>query len=59
VADLAIIDGNPLADFKVMYDGGVRWTIKEGIVFDARALLSEVRWYVETEWERMGGRPVR
>lgn len=59
VADLAIVDGNPLADFKVMYGGGVRWTVKEGIVFDAPALLAEVRWYVETEWERMGGRPGR
>lgn len=47
VADLAVIQGNPLDDFKVMYDGGVRWTIKEGIVFDAPALLDEVRWYVD------------
>jgi imidazolonepropionase-like amidohydrolase len=47
VADLAVIAGNPLDDFKVMYDGGVRWTIKEGIVFDAPALLAEVRWYVD------------
>jgi len=66
VADLAIVDGNPLDDFKVMYGrgygfygkvpreeqaemGGVVWTIKEGVVFDARALLKEVEWYVQEE----------
>ncbi len=60
-ADLAVIDGNPLQDFKVMYGtgieiigddgkvsrhGGVRWTIKNGVVFDAKELLSEVEDYV-------------
>lgn len=66
VADLAIVNGNPLDNFKVMYGrgygfygilprheqaahGGVRWTIKEGIVFDAQALLREVEWYVQQE----------
>jgi hypothetical protein len=46
VADLAVVNGNPLDNFKVMYGhrdkGGVRWTIKAGIVFDAPALLKEV-----------------
>jgi hypothetical protein len=56
-ADLAIVDGNPLANLKVLYGlgvdvvqgdsvvhrGGVRWTIKNGIIFDAPALLAEVR----------------
>jgi cytosine/adenosine deaminase-related metal-dependent hydrolase len=61
VADLAIIDGNPLDNFKVMYGtgveswgadgrasrrGGVRWTIKSGIVYDAPALLKDVERYV-------------
>ena len=45
--------------FKVLYGGGVAyygadrqgqggviWTIKEGEVFDARALLREAEWYV-------------
>jgi cytosine/adenosine deaminase-related metal-dependent hydrolase len=56
-ADLVVIDGNPLENFKVMYGtgintytpdgkiirrGGVRWTIKDGIVFDAQALLQDV-----------------
>ncbi len=51
--------GNPLANFKVLYGtgaqrlndttrkvervGGVRWTIHDGIVYDARALLADVR----------------
>lgn len=62
-ADLAIIDGNPLDNFKVMYGtgverflddrvtkiqaGGVRWTIRDGVLFDARALLQDVEDYVE------------
>ncbi|HEX6535679.1 MAG TPA: amidohydrolase family protein [Gemmatimonadaceae bacterium] len=56
-ADLAIVDGNPLHNFKVLYGtgvdvavrgrmvhrGGVRYTIKQGIVFDAPRLLADVR----------------
>ena len=57
LADLVIVDGSPLRDLKVLYGtgitklgktgklergGGVRYTIKEGIVFDARALLKNV-----------------
>lgn len=56
-ADLAVVDGNPLHNLKVMYGtgiesvvegrpvrtGGVRWTIKDGIVFDAPQLLADVR----------------
>lgn len=69
IADLAIVNGNPLDNFKVMYGrgygfygivprheqaahGGVRWTIKEGVVFDAQALLREVEWYVQQERAR-------
>ena len=33
--------------------GGVRWTIKGGVVFDARALLDDVETYVR----EMRGRP--
>jgi len=40
IADLAVVDG------KKEHRGGVRWTIKAGIVFDAPALLKEVEWYV-------------
>jgi hypothetical protein len=29
--------------------GGVRWTIKDGVVYDAPALLREVLWYVDQQ----------
>jgi hypothetical protein len=29
--------------------GGVAWTIKDGILFDAQALLREAEWYVREE----------
>jgi hypothetical protein len=61
VADLAIVDGNPLQNLKVFYGtgvdverngriehrGGVKFTIKQGIVFDAAALLADVRKMVD------------
>jgi len=58
-ADFVIVAENPLANLKVLYGtgairlddetgevgrvGGVRWTIKDGIVYDAPALLEDVR----------------
>ena len=58
VADLVIVPENPLQNFKTLYGsgferlnertqktdrvGGVRWTIKDGVVFDAPALLKSV-----------------
>lgn len=58
-ADLVLVPGNPLRDFKLLYGtgavrldeetgevrraGGVRWTVKGGVVYDARALLEDVR----------------
>jgi len=58
-ADLLIVEENPLANFKVLYGtgalrlddatgevvrvGAVRWTVKDGIVYDAPALLADVR----------------
>ena len=67
-ADLVILDENPLENFKVLYGtgaiklndetqqaeriGGVRWTIKDGIVYDAKALLSDVRALVTAEKAR-------
>jgi imidazolonepropionase-like amidohydrolase len=70
-ADLAVVNGNPIENFKVLYGrgygfagivpraeqgrhGGVKWTIKDGIVFDAQALLREAEWYIEREKERLG-----
>ena len=57
-ADIVLLDENPVANFKVLYGtghmkldletnelmrvGGVRYTIKDGIVFDAKELLSDV-----------------
>jgi len=69
-ADIAVVNGNPIDNFKVMYGrgygvaglvpredqwkhGGVTWTIKDGIVFDAQALLREVEWYVQQEKARL------
>lgn len=61
-ADLIVVDENPLANFKVLYGTGhykldennqpmrtkgIRYTIKDGIVYDAQELLSDVREIVE------------
>jgi len=58
LADLVITSENPLANFKVLYGtghfrlnddnqpvrtGGVKYTIKDGVVYDASELLSDVR----------------
>jgi hypothetical protein len=58
-ADLVLVAENPLANFKVLYGTGhylldeatqqptrtrgIRWTIKDGIVYDAGELLADVR----------------
>ena len=58
-ADMIIVDENPLHNLKSLYGtgvpklnertqlvervGGVRWTIKDGIVYDAKSLLADVR----------------
>ncbi len=58
LADLMIVDENPLANLKVLYGtgapklndetgrpervGGVKYTIKDGIVYDAKQLLQDV-----------------
>jgi len=55
-ADLILVEGNPLKSFRYLYSfgaltmerdemvrrGGVRFTIKDGVVFDNRALMAEV-----------------
>lgn len=58
LADLVIVEENPLANFKVLYGtghfklgddnkptrvGGVQYTIKDGVVYDAKELLADVR----------------
>jgi imidazolonepropionase-like amidohydrolase len=63
LADLVIVDQNPLANLKVLYGtgavrlndqtgraervGGVKYTIKDGIVYDAKRLLADVAAMVE------------
>lgn len=69
LADLVIVEENPIANFKVLYAtghltvdddnevtrvGGVRWTVKDGIVYDAQALLADVRRMVREAWEEEG-----
>ncbi|MCH1600230.1 MAG: hypothetical protein L7S70_07605, partial [Pseudomonadales bacterium] len=57
-ADIILLDENPVRNFKVLYGtghmyldreagelkriGGVSYTIKDGIVFDAKQLLADV-----------------
>lgn len=62
LADLAIVNGNPLEDLKVFYPpradaaagsgGGVAWTIKDGVPYDAQRLLGEVREMVRAAKKR-------
>jgi len=51
LADLIIVNGNPLADMKVLYPSttgaGVEWTIKDGIPYHAPTLAAEVRTLVK------------
>jgi hypothetical protein len=65
LADLVIVDQNPLQNFKVLYGtgavrindrtarpervGGVKFTIKDGIVYDAKQLLADVAAMVELQ----------
>lgn len=69
-ADFAILDENPIENLKTLYGtrtlrlndetglvervGGVRWTIKDGVIFDAPALLADVRRIVKEAKEREG-----
>jgi len=71
LADLVIVDQNPLANFKVLYGtgavrlndetgraervGGIAFTIKDGIVYDARALLRDVEELVLEQKRDRGG----
>ena len=58
LADFVIVEENPLMDLKVLYGtgairldennevvrvGGVKYTVKDGIVYDAKQLLADVR----------------
>ena len=71
LADFVIIEENPLENLKVLYGtgaikltsenevtrvGGVKYTIKDGVIYDAKKLLQEVKDMVdkekgETNWQ--------
>ena len=73
LADLLVVDENPLANLKVLYGtgavrlnddtgrpervGGVRYTIKDGIVYDAKKLLADVADMVAAERKKPASRP--
>ena len=69
LADLVVVAENPLANLKLLYGtghlrlgedgvarrvGGVRLTIKDGIVYDAGALRAQVRAMVAAEKNKLG-----
>ena len=66
LADFVIVEENPLQNLKVLYGtgaikltesnevvrvGGVKYTIKDGVVYDAKKLLLEVKQMVDTQKE--------
>jgi cytosine/adenosine deaminase-related metal-dependent hydrolase len=68
-ADMLIVEENPLANLKVLYGtgtiklnenneavrvGGVKYTIKDGIVYDSKKLLADVKAIVDKAKEEDG-----
>ena len=69
-ADLVVVEENPLQNLKVLYGtgavkindetgavervGGIKYTIKDGIVYDARKLLEDVREMVRKQKQERG-----
>ncbi len=69
LADIVIVDANPLENLQYLYGtgaifmndknevirkGGVQYTIKDGIVYDAKKLLADVKRMVEDEKAKTG-----
>jgi len=69
LADFVIIDQNPLENLQVLYGtgaiklteqndvvrvGGVKYTVKDGIVYDAKKLLADVKKIVDEEKAKAG-----
>ncbi len=69
LADMVIVEENPLANLKVLYGtgaikltednevvrvGGVKYTIKDGIIYDAKQLLKDVKEMVDKDKEERG-----
>lgn len=66
-ADMLVHDDNPLTDFKLLYgtgamrfndatnslewQRGLKYTIKDGIIYDTEELLADVRELVKASWE--------
>lgn len=73
LADLVIVEENPLANLKVLYGtgamklndktgkaervGGIKWTVKDGIVYDAKQLLADVARMVEKQKQERAKMP--
>lgn len=68
LADFVIVEENPLVNLKSLYGtgaikltedneivrvGGVKYTIKDGIIYDAKRLLAEVKTMVDQEKEKV------
>ena len=64
LADFVIVEENPLMNLKVLYGtgaikltdnnevvrvGGVKYTIKDGVIYDAKRLLADVKAMVDVE----------
>lgn len=69
LADFVIVEENPLKNLKVLYGtgaikltednevvrvGGVKYTVKDGIIYDAKALLADVKAMVDAAKEKEG-----
>ena len=69
LADFVIVDQNPLENLQVLYGvgaiklmddnsvkrvGGVKYTIKDGIIYDAKKLLADVKKIVDDEKTKSG-----
>lgn len=73
LADMVLVDQNPLENLKVLYGtgaiklndqtgkvervGGVKYTIKDGIVYDAKKLLADVAAMVEKQKRQRAEKP--
>jgi Amidohydrolase family len=69
LADFAIVDQNPLENLQVLYGvgavklmedntvkrvGGIKYTIKDGIIYDSKKLLNDVKKIVDEEKSKSG-----
>ncbi|WP_108424789.1 amidohydrolase family protein [Flagellimonas amoyensis] len=72
LADMILVDENPLQNFKVLYGtgairlndetgkpervGGIEYTIKDGIIYDAKQLLKDVEAMVDKQKKERAGK---